>query len=683
MLFGLTLVALLSIQTVVVSDGPNPAATNVSYVGNRKPLGGTPFIKLPVGAIQPKGWLLEYLKRQRNGLTGNLGKISAWLEKKDNAWLSPDGTGKWGWEEVPYWLKGYANLGYILGDKAVIAEARVWIDGVLSSQRADGNFGPIAVNDKGVEDFWAKMPMLYCLQSYYEHSSDKRVLGFMTRFFKYQEGYEEDKFMQQYWQSRRIGDNLHSVFWLYNITGDAFLLDLAAKIHRKGVAWTPQQVAAKDWFTTLPDWHNVNVAQGFREPAEYYQLSRDEKDLRGSYGAFAAIREYFGQVPGGMFGGDENSRPGYSDPRQGVETCGMVEQMNSDEELLRITGDVFWADHAENVAFNSYPAAVMPDFRSLRYITSPNMVLNDDQNHYPGIGNSGPFLMMNPFSSRCCQHNHAQGWPYYSENLWQATSDNGVAAVIYAASDVSLKVGKGVPLKVSLDSNYPFEDTLKFKFRLGPPTEFPFYLRVPAWCRQPELRINGKRAPSAVATGKYLRIQRTWKDGDTVTLRLPMELSVQRWQKNHNSASVNYGPLTFSLKIGEKYVQKGSVETAIGDSKWQAGTDAKAWPSFEIHPTTPWNYGLVLSDKGVKASFQVTKRAWPRDNFPFTLEACPISLTAKAKRIAGWGLDQYGLCGLLMDSPVASDLPLETVELVPMGAARLRISAFPVIGAGR
>ena len=41
---------------------------------------------------------------------------------------------------------------------------------------------------------------------------------------------------------------------------------------------------------------------------------------------------------------------------------------------------------------------------------------------------------MNPFSSRCCQHNHAQGWYlYFTEHLVLATPDNGVATAIYAA----------------------------------------------------------------------------------------------------------------------------------------------------------------------------------------------------------------------------------------------------------
>ncbi len=169
------------------------------------------------------------------------------------------------------------------------------------------------------------------------------------------------------------------VHWLYNITGDLDLLKLAEKIHHRTAKW--DQPTRGAGAPTLPDWHNVNVAEAFREPATWYRQSKDPLDLQASYDVFHNIRKLYGQVPGGMFGADENARPGRSDPRQAVETCGMVEQMLSDELMLGFTADAFWGDHCENVAFNSYPAAVMPDFRSLRYLTAPNMAVSDDQNH--------------------------------------------------------------------------------------------------------------------------------------------------------------------------------------------------------------------------------------------------------------------------------------------------------------
>ena len=66
----------------------------------------------------------------------------------------------------------------------------------------------------------------------------------------------------------------------------------------------------------------------------------------------------YGQVPGGMFAADENARAGHTGPRQAAETCSMAEYMLSHEMLIGITGDAKWADRAEDVAFNSLPAAM-------------------------------------------------------------------------------------------------------------------------------------------------------------------------------------------------------------------------------------------------------------------------------------------------------------------------------------
>lgn len=670
---AVTTTTLLHAQVEVVT-GPDASRTNAFYVSNRAPLVGSRFIGLPVGAVEPRGWLREFLKRQREGLTGHLGEISAWLQKEDNAWLSKDGKGKYGWEELPYWLKGYIELAYIFDDPKMLAEVRTWIEGTIASQRANGDFGPDErFRDDGSRDYWANMIMLFCLQSYHEHSNDARVLDLMTKYFKYQLTVPDEKMLTHYWQKMRGGDNLSSIHWLYNRTGDPEVLKLAEKIHRCTANWK-----MKD---NLPNWHNVNIAQCFREPGQFYLQSHDKSDLQAAYANFAEVRKRYGQVPGGMFGGDENCRPGYDDPRQAVETCGMVEQMLSDEMLMQISGDPFWGDHCEDVAFNSYPAAVMPDFKALRYLTAPNMVVSDSKNHAPGVENGGPFLMMNPFSSRCCQHNHSHGWPYFNKSLWMATPDNGVCAALYSASEVRVKVGDGTLVRIEEETRYPFEDTIRFKFSADKAVKFPLYLRIPAWCPSPQVSINGVETRVNATTGKYLRLEREWKNDDVVTLRLPMQVSVQKWTRNHDSVSVNYGPLTFSLKIGERYDRQDSTKAAVGDSNWQKTADPSKWPSHEIQPTTPWNYGLVLDEHDPAKSFTVEHGKWPADNFPFTTESAPLTLTAKAKRIPEWTLDRHGLCAVLQDSPVKSDEPVETVSLIPMGAARLRISAFPVIGA--
>lgn len=635
---------------------------NVNYVSNRAPMMPQQFIKLPTGSIKPDGWLLTQLQLQKDGLNGHLGEISAWLQKEDNAWLKAGG--KWGWEEVPYWLRGYAGVAYLFEDKAMLDEAKTWIESILKSQRENGNFGPSA-ETKGTQDFWPNMIALWILQSYHEYTGDTRVIDFMTRYFHFQLTVPDELFMRKSWQHYRGGDNLWSVAWLYNRTGDAKLLELADKIHRNTANWTKA--------TELPTWHNVNVAQGCREPATYYLFTGDSNMMKASYNVQSLVRRTFGQVPGGMFGADENARIGFFDPRQGTETCGFAEQMASDEIMLLITGDPYWAENCEDIAFNSYPAAFMPDYKSLRYITSPNMVMSDSENHKPGIDNAGPFLAMNPFSSRCCQHNHGFAWPYYAEHLILATPDNGAAAVLFNACEAQMKVADGKEIVIKEMTDYPFDTQISFTVETNEETvKFPFYIRIPSWTRNASLKINGKETAVNTESGNYLCIHREWKNGDKVEVNYPMEISYRTWQVNKNSVSVDYGPLTLSLRIAEKYVEKNSAETAIWDSKWQEGADTSQWPSYEIYPDSPWNYALQVQSVKLKER----KDLKPGVN-PFTQADIPLVFDAYGRQIPDWKIDEYKLCGVLPDEDAVKSDTSEKLELIPMGAARLRISAFP------
>jgi hypothetical protein len=127
---------------------------------------------------------------------------------------------------------------------------------------------------------------------------------------------------------------------------------------------------------------------------------------------------------------------------------------------------------------------------------------------------------------------------------------------------------------------------------------------------------------------------------------------------------------------------KNEKKKGVAKAKWLIKSNPTAWHSFEIHPASAWNYSLVLDSLYVPSGFSIEKRAWPADNFPFTTSAAPLVMKADARIVGNWVLDQYGLCSPLPDSPVHTEAPVEKVELIPMGAARLRISAFPVAAGG-
>ena len=134
----------------------------------------------------------------------------------------------------------------------------------------------------------------------------------------------------------------------------------------------------------------------------------------------------------------------------------------------------------------------------------------------------------------------------------------------------------------------------------------------------------------------------------------------------------------FNVNTRERYVEVDSKETAIWDSKWQDGADAEAWPAYEIYPDSPWNYALVLDADDPLKHLNVVKRSWPADDFPFTQAAAPVVIEAKGRRVPGWGIDEYGLADVLPDESAVKSPQVESILLVPMGSARLRISAFPV-----
>src|SRR5262249_17860819 len=124
-------------QDILGAEDPPANARNSHYPGNREPLIPSRLIKLPVGAVSPRGWLRKQLELQAAGFHGHLGEISQFLRKDNNAWLSPTGQGERGWEEVPYWLKGFGDCAYLLGNADQIREAKVWIEGAIKSQRPD------------------------------------------------------------------------------------------------------------------------------------------------------------------------------------------------------------------------------------------------------------------------------------------------------------------------------------------------------------------------------------------------------------------------------------------------------------------------------------------------------------------------------------------------------------------
>jgi hypothetical protein len=653
---------------------------NSFYITNQAPLIEQPYTELPTGAIKPQGWLLEQLNIMNKGVTGHLDEVFSMI-KNDNGWLGGKGDSL---EATPYWLDGALPLAYLLDDQGLKDKVQKYVNWSLDTQRPSGYFGPITQyerkNNAKVEkadqgdDWWPRMVMLKVLQQYYTATGDKRVPAFMTKYFQFQMQNLTDstslinRYIEQAANSR-CQENIMVVYWLYNVTKDKFLLDLADKLYKQTYPWTDwlgnrnwvmnatAQQNAENWMSR----HGVNVAMGLKTPVIYYQSKGDPKYLLALKTGFSDLMLLHG-LPNGIFSGDEDLHG--NAPTQATELCAIVETMFSLEQAIAITGDNTYMDALERMTFNALPAQTSDDYNMRQYLQMPNQVMV--------TGGDYDFSycerLSNVFGARtgwyCCLANMHQGWVKYVSHLWYATPDNGLAALVYGPGKVTAKVGKGNTVSINEETSYPFENTINLTITLPEKDTFPISLRIPKWCTEAFISLNGIRLQT-VKGNQVVRIEREWKNNDKLKLEFPMQVFTSNWGKN--SRAIERGPLVYALKIGEK---------------WEKKDDQEKGEYYDISPTTPWNYGIErkVIDYPEKNS-TVTNKSIVGD-FYWNQANAPIEILVSARKIPDWILVRnvpYQPVTKRYGSYTGEVGATETVTLIPYGCTKLRISAFPVV----
>lgn len=638
------------------------------------------YAEIPLGQITPAQWLKQQCDILKNGSTGHLDEFHKKIQI-DNGWLGGKGDD---WEETPYWLDGALPLAYITKDAALLQKVNQYVQWTLNTQRPSGFFGPYSKYEtetgKPVElgsqgaDWWPRMVMLKVLQQYFQATNDPKVIPFMQKYFAFQLKNLKENPLEKWteWAKARGGDNLMIVYWLYNITKDPNLIALGDLIYSQSFPWT-DMLGKRDWAIaaaynqTGEKWmerHAVNVGMGLKMPAIQYQIKKDPYFLNSLRTGFNDLMTLHG-LPHGMFSGDEDIHG--NDPVQGTELCATVEAMYSLEQIISISGETHYMDALERMTFNALPAQTTEDFYHRQYFGIANQV-----EVKKGVYNfSLPFSrkmnnVYGPFAGyTCCTANMHQGWPKYISHLWYATTDGGVAALVYGPNKLETKLPDGTLLTIEEQTQYPFEDQIKFIVQPAKSTDFPIEFRIPIWCKEAIVHINGKEFKREKG-GQIVRIKRTWNKNDQVDLFFPNEITTKNWAKN--SRSIEKGALIYALKIKEEV--KKEIHPQEGEY-------------LEIMPKSDWNFGLLKSTiANPVPNTNFHKVPFPKD-FKWNSISSPFEITTLGKKIPDWKT-QDGVA----HQPITTRTGVyegtvnkesETIHLIPFGFTRLRVVAFPVV----
>jgi DUF1680 family protein len=366
------------------------------------------------------------------------------------------------------------------------------------------------------------------------------------------------------------------------------------------------------------------------------------------------VMDRYHLLPNGVHSGDEHYAG--RNPSQGTELCAVVEAMFSLQNLIAIVGDPTFGDRLEKIAFNALPGTFTADMWAHQYDQQPNQVLcNIHPRDWSTNGPDSNLFGLEPHYG-CCTANMHQSWPKFAANLWMATPDDGLAAVAYGPSEVTTLVGSGVRVRIVEDTEYPFRDTIQLKVSPETPVEFPLVLRIPQWAERTAIDVNGKPV-GGIRAGAFYTLKRRWSRADVVDIRFPMAVRASEWYRK--SVAIERGPIVFALKIGED---------------WRKIHDKAPAADWEVHPTTAWNYGLLIDEANPARSVEFTQKAV--SDYPFSPSGAPLEVKVKGRRIPSWKMVN-GSAAAPPISPVSSKEPLAALTLIPYGSAKLRITAFP------
>lgn len=651
------------------------------------------YTEVPLRAVRPAGWLRGYLEKQRDGLTGHMEKagypfnVSFWGAPPDTF----DAEEHWSrFEQTAYWIDGAIRCGHLLEDDQLIAKAAAEIEGAIAHAADDGFIGPRATGR------WPHAVFFRALMAHHGATDDDSLVDAVRRHYLADRecGYD---------RGREVC-NVEAMLWAADIDDDPVLRGAALRAYTAfseiAVAddASPSGMASDSPITE----HGVTFNEIAKLAALVYMCAGDPdllKAVRSGYRKLSSQSE----LASGLHSCSEHIRG--NDPLDSHETCDISDHAWALSCLLMASGKAEYADRIERVCFNAGPGAVKSDFTALQYFSCPNQVLATSDSNHNRFFRGEPWMAYRPNpSTECCPGNVNRFMPNYVSRMWMRDRDEAPVAVLFGPSRMEVSPG----FVIHEETRYPFEDTVVFRFEVEKTRRVPFSFRIPGWCRDVDVRINGKPGSVAGSPGSFLTLDKEWADGDRVELQMDIPLRMRRWPRG--GVSLERGPLVFSLRIDEDWQELPATARKQFDPRYAPGVEpellnpADQFPVWDVLPSSAWNYAIDVDRKSLNDDIEVVRDADDVDD-PWTADTAPIRLVVPVRRVEGWAIEECdeveeespkedqgwkytvtrktGHFRFTPQLPDPQDLPgrlsseQETVTFVPYGCTHLRLTVLP------
>lgn len=612
-----------------------------------------------INDIQPKGWLLEFLTRQKTGLTGHPEAMAypyntcLWAGEIPRVNENPDAKDWWRYEQTAYYTDGLLRLGYLLKDNSFIEKGESGINYTIEHAQANGRLG----NSK-IESLWPMAVFFRAMQADYWATGNQAIIDALERNYL---SLNADLLAN----GRRHIVNIEGMLWVYGHTGNSQLLSLAEEAYNRGGFEVDATVAGNNSVISM---HGVTYAEMLKIPLLLYAYTGKQRYLDIALNCERKLeRDHL--LPDGLYTSAEYTLG--LDVDNAHETCDITDYTWSLGYFLQFTGEAEWADRLERAVFNAGLGAITKDFKSLQYFSSVNQLICTGTSDNNAFKRGSTWMAYRPVhETECCVGNVNRFMPNFASRLWMRGKNEAVVATLYAPNNTTFKVG-GNDITITEETQYPFSESVKFTINTqGGTISFPLVLRIPGWCTSAQLSVNGQPSSLSLTPSTFVTLEQSFNDGDVVELQLPMEAKLQQAAENQGWF-VERGPLLYTYSIPQKQVEDTKTYSNMSGKKSE-NPDFKCW---SITPDGPYNYGfdpsLVSGDLKVNINSTISADAYPFEN-----GNAPVSIELPVRKIM-WSVQNGRNPNLPgKDALVALD-QTETISLIPYGCTELRLTVFP------